>query len=522
MADPICRWRNPYLATVRELIDILPKTVLPSSEARSIIVKNYNESFFTTPYQLACQLGLYYEDDGFFYPRFRHDPSLEEVMNYLRNWITKYYVPNPYTRGFSEIDPTDIHSKFCEQLEIHNGVVNWDQAKNEVFKETIGNDDILRNTLNSYSDAFTVSGGQLKCKDGVRVDDLRDYTRTFNHSNRDDRAKFFNYFGITEANKSLDSSYKHNFIMYGAPGTGKSNEIEKRSAVFLKRKKRVTFYPDYSYAKFVGSYKPATYYRSPAVATKFYDTKGHESPNAILNEPVIDYSFIPGPFLNALVEALLSDAPFLLIIEELNRANAAAVFGEIFQLLDRTNGLSDYKVMLSEEAMLYLKEKLGGAYDKIADGIYLPSNLYIWATMNSADQGVFHMDAAFKRRWAFEYLPLNKNKAVCETSTILFIDKRYNWNNFRDILNNYLSAECKIPEDRLIGPFFLNEKELSDPDSIKNKLLLYLRDDVLRHNYRKLFEGDTFSNIIDLYDGRKNIFVQVVMDKFGALNDVSE
>ena len=142
--------------------------------------------------------------------------------------------------------------------------------------------------------------------------------------------------------------------------------------------------------------------------------------------------------------------------------------------------------------------------------------------MNSADQGVFHMDAAFKRRWSFEYLPLNKNQAIRDGKSILFGIKKYDWNSFRQIINTFLSVDCKIPEDRLIGPFFLSETELIDSNSIKNKLLLYLRDDVLRHNHRKLFEADTFSNIIELYDSNANIFVQVLMEKLDALTDVSE
>ncbi|GAA3971561.1 AAA family ATPase [Mucilaginibacter dorajii] len=515
MSDPICRWRNPYVETVRQLIDVLPKTVLPSSEAREIVIENFDNTFFTTPYQLACQLGLYYESEGNLYPRFSYTPSLEEVIDYLRKWIVKYYVPNPYTRGFSELRPISIHAKFCEQLMKNDGNVEWDLVKTEVFKESIGNDDILRNTFNLYSDVFSIEKGQLKLKNGVHTDDLGNYLINPEITDRNDKAVFFNYFGHTKGDSSsFGKDYPYNLIIYGAPGTGKSKEVEKRSSIFGSRKKRITFYPDYSYAKFAGSYKPVTYYKKPSGDVEFYNSRGSEFKNQyILNEPIIDYSFTPGPFLQALSEAFLSELPYLLIIEEINRANSAAVFGEIFQLLDRTEGSSDYRVMLSEEAMLHLKEKLGEKYKLIENGIYLPSNFYIWATMNSADQGVFHMDSAFKRRWNFEYLPLNKNEDVRQGKSIFFGSKQYNWNSFRQIINTFLSAECKIPEDRLIGPFFLSEAELMDPESIKNKLLLYLRDDVLRHSHRKLFEADTFSTIIDLYDSNKNVFVQVIMDR---------
>jgi 5-methylcytosine-specific restriction endonuclease McrBC GTP-binding regulatory subunit McrB len=217
--------------------------------------------------------------------------------------------------------------------------------------------------------------------------------------------------------------------------------------------------------------------------------------------------------LEAVIEAFLSDEPYLLLIEEINRANAPAVFGEVFQLLDRKNGVSNYKVALSAEAMLYLQDKLGKHYSNISEGIYLPPNLYLWATMNSADQGVFHLDSAFKRRWGFEYLPLNENENKCAESEILFCGKRFNWNLFRNVLNSYLGKVCNITEDRLIGPFFLTNTELLEEDSIKNKLLLYLRDDVLRHNHRKLFISDTFSEVAVLFDSGTDVFVQAVMEQ---------
>jgi hypothetical protein len=296
----------------------------------------------------------------------------------------------------------------------------------------------------------------------------------------------------------------HNLIVYGAPGTGKSHFLEDKSSVFGTRRSRITFYPDYSYAKFVGNYKPTTYYKFGGT-NEYRDSRDSSEKNLlILNEPVIDYTFIPGPFLKALTAALKSDEPYLLLIEEINRASAAAVFGETFQLLDRKNGQSVYKVILSDEAMRYLKVELGTDYNKIIDGIHLPPNLYIWATMNSADQGVFHMDAAFKRRWNFEYIALNENEEEHSETEILFGAKKYKWNLFRKVINDFLIAK-KIPEDRLIGPFFMSKEELSKSSSIKNKLLLYLREDVMRHNHRQFFGYDTFSEITQHYNDAAGI-----------------
>lgn len=138
---------------------------------------------------------------------------------------------------------------------------------------------------------------------------------------------------------------------------------------------RVTFHPDYTYSQFVGTYKPVM------------DEEGNS----------IRYDFVPGPFMRVYVEALKSGRtdtpqPHLLLIEEINRAKVAAVFGDVFQLLDRDDdGVSEYEIQASEDIRRYLAKELGGNADHYKK-IRIPNNMFIWATMNSADQGVFPMD----------------------------------------------------------------------------------------------------------------------------------
>ena len=97
MADPICRWRNPYINTIVELVKVLPHKEMPSYEFRTLVEERW-PGFLHTPYQLACQVGLYYEsEDGIYYPRFDHDIDENEASSYMKKWITRYYVPNPYT-----------------------------------------------------------------------------------------------------------------------------------------------------------------------------------------------------------------------------------------------------------------------------------------------------------------------------------------------------------------------------------------------------------------------------------------
>jgi len=300
-----------------------------------------------------------------------------------------------------------------------------------------------------------------------------------------------------------------NTIIYGAPGTGKSHLINEKLGKFFPDPSlytRVVFHNRYSNAEFVGTYKPQPLYRD--TTEPIYDSD-MITPVSKGKIPMIDYRFSSGPFLRILSEAISADMrglnnKYLLVIEEINRADAPAVFGEIFQLLDRDmNGESRYEVDLSTSAMDYLRNKCGPNLDKA----YIPSNLYIWATMNSADQGVMPLDTAFKRRWSFRYLPLNKYQDVVKDVKIKlnFLTTEIPWNAFREVINEKLKM-AKISEDRLIGPFFLSDDELKDPEDIKNKLLLYLVEDVLRHNKGVLFNETTFTDIVDKYDKNQNIF----------------
>lgn len=308
--------------------------------------------------------------------------------------------------------------------------------------------------------------------------------------------------------KSISSSLHipRNKLIYGAPGTGKSFELRKqaREAGFSEENcLRVTFYPNLSYQQFVGTYKPTPVYRSVETTTELFDSDRITKLSEPLNkEPLIDYSFVPGPFLTLLIKALKEpEVNYMLIIEEINRASVSSVFGDTFQLLDRnTEGESEYDIVFNRDIMGFMASQ-GLPLSKVK----IPSNLFIWATMNSADQGVMPLDAAFKRRWAFEYLPLNSKEEAVADQSIIFQNKKYSWNSFRNGLNLKLK-QLGVPEDKLIGPFFFNQIESLDSNAIKNKLLLYLRDDVVRHNPQSLFIQRTFSDIVNAYDAGGEIF----------------
>jgi len=289
-----------------------------------------------------------------------------------------------------------------------------------------------------------------------------------------------------------------NKIFYGAPGTGKSYRIKVvETGNNDKTKVTTVFHADTQYSDFVGALKPKM--------GKDDDDK-----------TIVTYEFRPGPFTNALIKALVDKSNhYYLVIEEINRAAAAAVFGELFQLLDREpSGESSYAIDVSDPDMLeYINLKLNVAGISPITQLSIPANLTLLATMNSSDQAVMPLDTAFKRRWSFEYLPIdfsqnsvpNANFAI-QTYTGLY---EVTWTTLAEEINNVLIG-LGVAEDRLIGPYFLDRKELDTLDNAKaalqGKLFVYLWDDVLRHlDHNALFASSikTFGTLSkDFVDGR--------------------
>lgn len=315
-------------------------------------------------------------------------------------------------------------------------------------------------------------------------------------------------------NTDVESEFECNRIVFGAPGTGKSYKLKDDSNKLLNEVggtlERVTFHPDYSYAQFVGTYKPVT------------DDNGD-----------IRYAFVPGPFMRVYVEAIKSGRtdvkPHLLLIEEINRAKVAAVFGDVFQLLDRDDdGVSEYEIQTSEDIRKYLASELGGMPDDWKK-IKLPNNMFIWATMNSADQGVFPMDTAFKRRWSFEYLGINQNQEKITGKIVLGGDEEpVVWNKLRKAINDKLAKDYKVNEDKLMGPFFLSKKVIKTDDAgmiadtkkfidtFKSKVIMYLYEDAAKQHKHKLFSGCDSSKYSSVCDAFEEIGMGIFGEDFKA------
>ena len=292
-------------------------------------------------------------------------------------------------------------------------------------------------------------------------------------------------------------------IYYGAPGTGKSKAI--KDLTFGESVIRTTFHPDSDYASFVGIYKPIT---EEVVLRDCYGKKViDDETKEVVKEERIAYKFIPQAFLEAYVEAwkiLGSGKKQYLIIEEINRGNCAQIFGDLFQLLDRNEyGFSDYPIVADKDMQKYLEKEFEGweitTKDEInqlygeanmvslimkGERLVLPSNLYIWATMNTSDQSLFPIDSAFKRRWDWKYVPIREGRDK-ETNAPLnwYIntgDKQYNWWSFISQINKLIGSLTNS-EDKKLGYFFCKAKDGEiDADLFVSKVIFYLWNDVFK------------------------------------------
>ena len=307
-----------------------------------------------------------------------------------------------------------------------------------------------------------------------------------------------------EAKKvKLPSNLTLQQIYYGAPGTGKSKTI--KDLTFGESVIRTTFHPDSDYASFVGTYKPIT---EEVTLRDCYGKKViDEETNEVVKEERIAYKFIPQAFLEAYVEAwkkLGSSKKQYLIIEEINRGNCAQIFGDLFQLLDRNEyGFSDYPIVADKDMQKYLEKEFAGweitNKDEInqlygeanmvnlimkGERLILPSNLYIWATMNTSDQSLFPIDSAFKRRWDWKYVPIREGRDK-ETNVPLnwYIntgDKQYNWWSFISKVNELIGSLTNS-EDKKLGYFFCKAKDGEiDADLFVSKVIFYLWNDVFK------------------------------------------
>lgn len=295
-----------------------------------------------------------------------------------------------------------------------------------------------------------------------------------------------------------------NILLYGVPGCGKSHKVEEEYESKItteKNKVRVVFHPDYTYSDFVGQLLP--------VLKEVENAQG-------VKEEKLQYEFVPGPFTKIIKTAYEEpNQQCLLIIEELNRGNAPAIFGEIFQLLDRNdNGESKYGIYnadIAKYAYGGLPENQGIAINVIANTpIKLPPNLTIVATMNTSDQNVFTMDTAFQRRWQMKHIPNRFTGESLDEKTINHVAKHLpnseiSWGVFAQTINKKMhTANLGFggTEDKSLGVYFATDNDLDDAERFAEKVLKYLWDDAFKLGRKELFNdcSQGLSAVIEAYE----------------------
>ncbi len=371
-----------------------------------------------------------------------------------------------------------------------------------------------------------------------------------------------NHNKYTPSSKELSSPLQT--IYYGTPGSGKSHKVKKliegvnEDFVF-----RTTFHPDSDYASFVGCYKPKTSCVKSHQLKKTLDELKDEAKDItsqptgnkvsqiiefvtkyatllpkiveeydevqsmqnLLNkhlgfsnetyltyvvdyvnanhkqESKISYEFCPQTFTKAYVKAWQNPGEQVyLIIEEINRGNCAQIFGDLFQLLDRKDGVSEYPIDADNDLKDYLEKELGVGHAGITNGkLRLPSNLNILATMNTSDQSLFPMDSAFKRRWSWQCVPIEyeekkrdgyKNESYYFTINI--DNNSYSWIDFLKKTNDKI-YKATDSEDKQMGNFFITHDV--DEDEFVDKVMFYLWNDVCKEEVRT--KNNFFRNYID-------------------------
>lgn len=539
-------------------------------------------------------------------------PSGEEVVvGYVDISITGTDRPKPQIRVF--MDKTSeayqyakdnqkrffLLTIFSKENAMAKNIVNYDPHDYILAIETNIDNETSRRDLRSmfdYLDSYIAKGKDsnfVRCANGchqsgiyqaafikIRENGVEKPDTLINYITYFDSRPYMNSIADAVSMEQKTDDDVYNRIVFGAPGTGKSHLLEMDSKCFGKNVERVTFHPSYSFANFVGTYKPTMTKndldwlvddekkkvisilqdKSKTAQEKYdllYDkfkgegltrlpillgiysdegfktrkVDGTDTDNSVernhgkairpyLNLQInnsgkeISYEYVPGPFMRTYTQAINHPKEkFLLLIEEINRANVAAVFGDTFQLLDRKNGVSEYPIATSEDIKAFLLNSLdclkGKNIDELSDEenrlyheMRIPANMFIWATMNSADQGVFPMDTAFKRRWEFEYIGVDDGAKEVEKYIIPIGDEEHRryvkWNDLRERINDILSSDdCKVNEDKLLGPFFISknmlesacEKEERFINAFESKVIMYLFEDAMKMRPANIFKG---------------------------------
>ncbi|GAA8331359.1 hypothetical protein HpNP140_09780 [Helicobacter pylori] len=267
-----------------------------------------------------------------------------------------------------------------------------------------------------------------------------------------------------------------NIILYGVPGSGKSYTLQRDYCNDSSVVEKIVFHPDYSYSDFVGQIMPS-----------------------VDDSDIVSYKFNPGPFTNILKKAYHNpQTKHVLVIDEINRGNAPAIFGEIFQLLDRLKhdkdgfkkGSSEYAINNTDIANIVHNDKNAS--------IRIPSNLWIIATMNTSDQNVFTLDTAFQRRFSMQLIENSFENVDNDFKNMKILDTEITWQKFCTTINEKIAQNnegLSSMEDKRFGVYFVNIDDLKSKENFAHKVIKYLWDDVFKFDRNIIFDTTKFNTL---------------------------
>ena len=497
------------------------KFQFPNPRTQESFNDTLNEGVFVAPYRTVISILVSLakiEDRDYSYL------TLEEILYYVFAYtnVCKNPSVNYDKLAVQILQERKLGKDFSSYI---SAKIEWKQYDRQVRE--------MMAVLGKCSECFHLSKGMLEYTHNIVDDNFINEVVKYNYfwiptnkNNFDLSTKeYISYmnmadtpYNIIEFNKENANKIKRNLeiyplqqIYYGAPGTGKSYEINDLTKPYSTI--RTTFHPDSDYSTFVGAYKPVMQ------KVDLRDLSGHIVEG--VQEDRIVYTYVKQAFLKAYLGAWQKYAkggettePQFLVIEEINRGNCAQIFGDLFQLLDRSdNGFSTYPIEADTDLQNEIRKAFaeGGEYaivneldvddavegytsnygktlsDDIKSGrvLLLPNNLYIWATMNTSDQSLFPIDSAFKRRWDWRYVKI----ADAGKGWKIQCGEEYcDWWTFVEKINTLIAKETSS-DDKKLGYFFCKAKDgVITADKFVSKVLFYLWNDVFKDGDISLFK----------------------------------
>ena len=445
------------------------------------------------------------------------DPESEMILTYLISSLSIFKM----TDGNRDVifNQNSVYRKLLEGNELVD--INGDkEAKGSlrIFKS------LLSEGMNPY---LKYSSGSVEIS-SPNIERLEDYQKRVDTMLRLSSTKVIGLedFDAEHEGTSLEDledmrvTGGANVLLYGVPGSGKSWTIEQDYCSDESRMERLVFHPDYTYSDFIGQILPN------------------------VSDGIVSYKFTEGPFTSLVKKAYTNpEKMFYLIIEEINRGNAPAIFGEVFQLLDRDDdGTSEYGITNVDISNI--------VYGNPNKKVRIPSNMSIIGTMNTSDQNVFTLDTAFQRRWNMRMIENSFERHDYATTKIL--DTDVTWQRFCEVINNEIvtkNIQMTSSEDKRLGAYFVravdleyhqeaDDNNLPEKDRVQarllnyrfaEKVLKYLWDDAFKFSREDIFKNTNYKSLEEVVNhfnsrssakatgnARLDVFKEEIKDAFLA------